>query len=318
MFRSLLIVLGLLVSGSIAAQDVYFTQLNTNRTYFNPAFSGLTTCQNFGLSYRNHYPTLGVYESIRGSYDAHVAALNGGLGVQYIYDSQAQGAIGTTYMDAKYSYQIPVNDNLNFSFGLEASYRHSQINTNVSPFPDQIDNYYGFVRPSSTSNNGYYQANTVGMGLGVVAYSKFYYVGLSVQNIFMESQEYGVPVKYTLQAGYNLTLHESITGKRTILTPQFIVQEQGNVGYSALMVNVSRSNWMLGVGGRMSSTNPDAIIAAIGYSIPKFPLSISYNYDITIGQFGGAGNGAHELGLVYRLKCSREAIDNSPFSIPMI
>lgn len=317
--RSILLLTSVLVFVSGYSQDAFFGQLNANRTYFNPAFSGLSTCQNITLNYRNQFPSLGVYQTLRGSYDAQVSSLNGGLGLQYVYDSQNNEAIEITYLDAKYSYQLPVNKYLNFSFGMEASYRHLRIHTGRLSYPDQIDQFYGFVRQSpTTATNDQWIGSSMGLGLGIVAYSEFYYLGVSVQNLFMESQAFSVPLKYSVQAGYNILVHKSLSGARTIINPHFIHQEQEGRGYTTLMVNVSRSNWMFGVGGRYSSTNPDAVITAIGYSFPTFPLSISYSYDFTNNGFGGGANGAHEIGLVYRLGCSETRNLNTPFSFPMI
>src|ERR1700761_772165 len=77
---------------NLKAQDPQFTQFYANPLYLNPAFAGTARCPRIAMNYRNQWPNLGQgasYVTYSASYDMHVNALAGGIGVLVTTDNQA-------------------------------------------------------------------------------------------------------------------------------------------------------------------------------------------------------------------------------------
>src|ERR1043166_3657466 len=105
------ILLGIFVCISLSslAQDPEFTQFYANPLYLNPAFAGSARCPRIALNYRNQWPSLqGTFVTYSASYDQHVDALGGGLGVLVLSDKAGEGTITTSNISGIYSYQLTV------------------------------------------------------------------------------------------------------------------------------------------------------------------------------------------------------------------
>src|SRR6202000_2562217 len=89
----LLLFLGVFASENMKAQDPQFTQFYANPLYLNPAFAGTARCPRIALNYRNQWPNLASqgssYVTYSASYDMHLDALAGGIGVLVTTDNQA-------------------------------------------------------------------------------------------------------------------------------------------------------------------------------------------------------------------------------------
>ena len=78
----------------LKAQDPQFTQFYANPLYLNPAFAGTARCPRICMNYRNQWPSLsGTYVTYSASYDQHIDALNGGLGIMVNQDDQGRGIL---------------------------------------------------------------------------------------------------------------------------------------------------------------------------------------------------------------------------------
>ena len=134
---------------SMAAQDAHFTQFYANPIYLNPAFAGVSQCPKVNVNYRNQYPTLGVYQTTSASYDQYVDALNGGVGVLMLQDEAANGALSLTEVSLAYSYHLTVTRDFSVLFGAQGTFRQRLLDWGNLTFPDQIDPFYGFVKPTN-------------------------------------------------------------------------------------------------------------------------------------------------------------------------
>ena len=75
-------ILSLFLTNDLFAQDPEFTQFYANPLYLNPAFAGTAHCPRLSLNYRNQWPGIsGSFITTSASYDQHVDALSGGVGL---------------------------------------------------------------------------------------------------------------------------------------------------------------------------------------------------------------------------------------------
>ena len=107
-FRIALLVFGFTLLGNTAnAQDPAFSQFYSNPLYLNPAFTGANNggCPTATLNYRDQWPGIGrTYVTYSASYDQHIDALGGGLGVIVAQDKSGSGNLNTLHASLLYSY----------------------------------------------------------------------------------------------------------------------------------------------------------------------------------------------------------------------
>ncbi|TNE28232.1 MAG: type IX secretion system membrane protein PorP/SprF [Bacteroidetes bacterium] len=301
----------LLTSVFAYGQDPHFSQFYANSLYLNPAFAGVDRCPKLSLNYRNQYPTLGVYETFSGSYDQYVNGLNGGLGVLVMRDEAAQGALTLTEASVVYSYHLSLSRKFQLLAGFQATFRQRGLDFNALTFPDQIDQFYGFVRPTNELPPDQPTTSHVDISVGLIGYGKGYYFGAAVHHLTEPNEAFytdsKLPRKYTLHGGASIPVgHKRLhNSTQSYLIPNLVIQQQGNIGQVTLGVSFNRSFITGGLAYRNSNTNPDAIVAIIGFTPPDWPFKFGYSYDFTVSDFGGASNGAHEISLSYRFDCRR-------------
>ena len=107
----------------LRAQDPQFTQFYANPLYLNPAFAGTARCPRICMNYRNQWPNLsGTYVTYSASYDQHIDAISGGLGLIVTQDDQAHGTLKSTNASLMYSYLLPVTREFSIKAGLQAGF----------------------------------------------------------------------------------------------------------------------------------------------------------------------------------------------------
>ena len=73
-------------------QDPHFSQYYANPLYLNPAMAGTQVCPRLIFNYRNQWPSIsGTYVTYNASYDQHIDAISGGLGVLVNVDRAGEG-----------------------------------------------------------------------------------------------------------------------------------------------------------------------------------------------------------------------------------
>lgn len=104
-----LMFLALVCFQQLLAQDPEFTQFYASPMYLNPAFAGTSKCPRLVMNYRNQWPSLsGAFVTSAVSYDQHVNAVRGGLGVMFMNDRAAQSTLTSNTISAVYSYLQPI------------------------------------------------------------------------------------------------------------------------------------------------------------------------------------------------------------------
>ena len=285
----LLLVL-LIMDTRLAQQDPQFTQYMYNTLSVNPAYAGQRKVLNITGIYRTQWvgldgapktQTLGIHTPLRNE--------RIGLGLSVVNDEL--GPSSETYIDAAFSYSIPLGDyETELSFGVKAGMHLLDINWSKGRFqnPDGLFN-----------ENVNLFSPTVGAGLYLHSHS--WYLGLSVPNIittehyddFQESV--GIErLHYFITGGYVFDLSNT-----TKFKPAFLVKA---VSGAPLIADVS-ANFLfnekltLGLAWRWD----DAISGLVGFQINESIL-IGYAYDSTTSGLSNYNKGTHEIMLRFEIQ----------------
>ena len=103
--RITLLVFGFTLLGNTAvSRPKAFSQFYSNPLYLNPAFTANNGgCPTATLNYRDQWPGIGrTYVTYSASYDQHVDALGGGLGVIVAQDKSGSGNLNTLHFHLFY------------------------------------------------------------------------------------------------------------------------------------------------------------------------------------------------------------------------
>ena len=291
---------------SLYGQDPEFTQFYAAPVYTNPAMAGTAFCDRgpagrISLNYRNQWPKLkGTYRTFAGTWDQHIDAVGGGVGLMAVTDRAGEGLLTTTTFSGVYSYLLPVNRNFFFRLGLQASYVQKALDFSKLKFADQINPTQGFVyqtnEPLPNQNK-----NFPNFAAGILGYSKNFYGGIAVHNIiepnqsFYDSPDGILPRRYTLHSGVVIPLDNRRNPEATF-SPNILGMIQQNFSQINLGFYVNKGPLVTGLWFRQTAgefTNSDALMVLIGFRKDKFKFG--YSYDITVSSAKSAAPGSHEV-----------------------
>lgn len=307
---ALFAVLGLV---ELKAQDPHFSQYYANPLYLNPAFAGVKRCPKVNLNYRNQYPTMGVYQTYSASYDQYISSLKGGIGVLVMRDEAADGALSLTEASLIYSYHLQVSRKFQILTGFQATFRQRALDWNSLKFPDQIDPFYGFVKPTNEIAPNQTTTNQLDLTFGILGFTEKFYFGVTGSHVtepneaFLSNNE--LPFKLTAMAGASIPvgsrrLHNST---RSYLIPNVVYQQQAGARQMTLGLSFNRGIITGGLGYRQAfssiTNNPDALVFTLGLTPGNQPWTFGYSYDYTINQLKNNLGGAHEISLSYQFPC---------------
>lgn len=262
---------------SLAQQDPQYTQYMYNPQVINPGYAGNQDMLSFGLLYRTQWVGLeGAPKTATFTVNSPVGKYkNMGLGLSVIHDEI--GPSTQTDVAIDYSYSIPLNYNLNLSFGLKAGFdlldvdftKLNIFNPNDPLFQNNIDNRF---QPK--------------IGAGVYLNSDKYYIGLSVPNM-LETNHYDRSERDAYNAvaaerfhgyligGYVFDLSQSVKFKpATMLKLVYGSPIQWDVSANFMFHN----KFVLGAAWRWDA----ALSAMAGFHVsPGIMIGVAYDYQLT-------------------------------------
>ena len=292
------------IAGTTSAQDPQFTQFYANPLYLNPAFAGTARCPRVVLNYRNQWPALtGTFVTTSASYDQHIDAILGGLGVLVTNDQAGKGTLTTTTVSGIYSYQLAVSRKFSMKFAAQATYFQKSLDWSKLTFGDQIDPRRGFIYNTNDVPRGGSVGNA-DFSAGVLGYTDIFFVGFAANHLSQpnESLIVGVsrlPIKFTAHAGAMIPI--GMRGKygkaKTKISPNILYQQQAQFRQLNLGLYVDHGPITAGIWYRTR----DAFIALIGFHTEKFKFG--YSYDVTTSKLTTSTAGSHEVSLQIQFNC---------------
>jgi len=306
------------------AQDAHFTQFYANSLYLNPAFAGAERCPKISLNYRNQWPAMGpTYVTYSASYDQHLNALQGGVGLLLMNDVQGGGVINTTVISGMYAYTLPVSRRFFIAGGFEASFVMKSINWDFI-FPNMIHPLYGPIYASLENpdiiND---KRNYVDFSAGIIAFSEKTFFGVAVHHLtqpseaFLRGSDAVLPRKLTAHFGTEVTINSSKFRRGELkIAPQLLYHQQGQFQLFNWGLYVSRRGIIAGFWARQNfNFNYDAFIMLAGYKLDN--IRFAYSYDLTVSNLRNSTYGAHEVSVAYTFACHVKDKKFSTISCPM-
>ena len=310
------------MSNEASAQDPAFSQFYANPLYLNPAFAGATPkgCPRANLNYRDQWPGIGrTYVTTSASWDQHINAIGGGLGVMVAQDRSGTGSLNTTHASLLYSYHLEVNRKFSVKAGFEASYRSISLDWSKLTFGDMIDPRDGFVynTQEDIANNATTRSFP-DFSAGLIGYSENLFFGFAAHHLTSPDQGFiGVselPAKITAHIGGNIPLSK-YSNNVTTISPNFLYQKQQDFQQFNYGIYVNRGPIVGGLWARHSLKNIDSFILMLGLIQDSFKFG--YSYDITLSNLKNSNTlGAHELSFTLFMPCRSRSKSFNTISCP--
>ena len=296
--------MGVCVMVDVHAQDPQFTQFYANPLYLNPAFAGTARCPRVVMNYRNQWPALsGTFVTTSASYDQHVDALSGGLGLLVTHDQAGKGTLNTTMVSGIYSYQQAISPKFSLKAGFQASYFQKSLDWSKLTFGDQIDPRRGFIYNTNDVPRGGSIGN-VDFSAGILGYSDVFFVGFAAHHLTEPNESLivgtsNLPMKFTGHAGAAIPIGNPgrYGDVQTRISPNVLYQQQAAFRQLNLGLYVDHGPITAGLWYRTR----DAFIALIGFHMEKFKFG--YSYDVTTSRLTTATAGSHEISMQIQFNC---------------
>ncbi len=266
----ILAIVSVLFSVDAFGQDPEFTQFYANPLYLNPAFAGTAHCPRVSLNYRNQWPGIsGSFVTYSASYDQHVDALSGGVGLLVLSDKAGEGTLSTTNVSGMYSYQLPVTRRFSIKAGLQATWAQKKVDWSK-------------------------------LTAGILGFSEKYFFGAAVHHLTEPNEsvikgESPLPMKITVHGGAVIPLESK--GDLASLSPNVLIQMQEKFTQINFGMYYSKGPIIGGLWYR----NSDAFITLIGFQTGL--MKFGYSYDITISDLTNKTAGSHEFSLGLQFDC---------------
>ena len=310
-FHFLFILFFLTVSNSLG-QDAHFSQFYANPLYLNPAFAGTEICPRFTFNFRDQWPVIpNNFLAFSASYDQHINALHGGIGVLVSADIEGGGLYQAYNAGAIYNFSVRISKQFYLQFALQAGYLHKAFNRNLlfaselspDPVPETL--------PEDHATKSDFDAN-----FGFVGYSPYLYFGVAAHHLIPPKQKgfftsltdtAKTKPKITAHIGGKIPIVQKVKNEETFgdiyIYPNVVFISQGKFHYLHEGFYIKFHPLTIGASLRHNFENLDAFIISCGLEYKFF--RIGYSYDFNLTKLEGTG-GAHEVSLQFIIPCSYE------------
>jgi type IX secretion system PorP/SprF family membrane protein len=332
MRKIFIILIILLITKNIDAQDPHFSQFFSSPLTLSPAFTGkFDGSYRIAGNYRNQWPTINnAFTTATGAVDFHIMQNRipsndtWGLGFIGYNDNSANGAVKFNYFTASTAYHkgLDAEGYHQIGVGFQVTYANMLINTTDLKFEDQLTTS-GFTGVTNEIfNNATLKSNYVDINAGVLYNGSTndqnnFYIGVSLYHISRPTQQftgglYTLNPRATIHAGTyfplatNVKLHlsaqQSFQGGSTETVLGGAVQLTANPDVEK-PVSLYAGSWV-----RFN----DAIFPYVGLEFGDFRLGMSYDINTSTLKTASQGTGGVELSLIYIRRPSTDKPINCP------
>ncbi|MBO6830317.1 PorP/SprF family type IX secretion system membrane protein [Allomuricauda sp.] len=255
----------------VGQQDPQYTQYMLNTQVINPALVGSRGVSTIGVLYRSQWLGLDGAPTTQTLHFNSPLSEKVGIGFSVVNDEIGNGTSKETFFDASFSYNIPVSDFANLSFGVQAG--ASVLNVDFSRLVN-----YG-AEPNLPNIDNRFSPN---FGVGAFFNTQEFYLGVSVPRILEtkhfdnDSQETYLATErmnFYLMSGYIIDLNRDLKLRPGIL----LKAVQGaplSIDLSASMLFNERFSF--GAAYRLDS----AVSALAGFQITdRFLVGLAYDWE---------------------------------------
>ena len=147
----LLLAIQLLYCSTVKAQDPVLSQFFANRSYLNPAFTGLEDGLQIGATARNQWFAADRgYSFVTTTAEWQEPLWNSGFGVAISHAQEGLAPLEASSAGLMYSYVIP-GARSNWHFGLKYSLNQRRLDWSKLTFSDQLDPVFGNIYASAVA-----------------------------------------------------------------------------------------------------------------------------------------------------------------------
>ncbi|HIO73022.1 MAG TPA: type IX secretion system membrane protein PorP/SprF [Flavobacteriales bacterium] len=346
---SIILILSLLITGMLYAQDIHFSQFYRTPLLINPALTGTFTGNHRAyINYRNQWKSVGTpYKTFAFAYDMpfYRKKWKGGYlgaGLFAFNDNAGTNNLSTTQINLSLSGIVLINAQQKISAAIQGGLTQMSINYGKAIWGNQFQNHsYNANNPSGELNlnrepvyNGdinaglswRYAKNETNISskdqLSATAGFAIFHINQPKQNLF-SGQVDRLYTKYAIHASANIGLK----GLNSFFVPSLIFYRQGKtteftagtlIRYrikeeSRYTGFIKESSISLGLHYR----HLDAMIPSVIIDVSGFSVGISYDINISPLTKASSGRGGIEISLKF-INPSPYKFRNSKSAKPML
>lgn len=321
----------MVISMHISAQDIHFTQFYMSPLNLNPAMTGVMNCKTRMIAnYRNQWSAIlsaNAYKTYSVSYNQKIPVGREdyfGIGGSIWGDVAGESRFGTTEGRVSLSYSKKMAGYRKKAsylvIGADAGLANRGISNQDLRWPTQItsEGFDPTIDPNEnlTDLNFLYADLSAGfLWFSIINdYTNWYFgaaiAHLNKPNVSFLGREADLYSKYTLHAGFQFELK-----KRISLLPFAVYMAQGphrsfnggaNLRFAMGPSRLTNQSWELGTWYRVGNKVPsglhsDAVILSTRFNYEEFGIGFSYDINVSGLRQASPANGAFEFSLIYNI-----------------
>ncbi len=317
MKRIVHIILFFLLSITLMAQDIHYSQFYMTPLNMNPATTGMFDGDmRFTANYRFQWYSVPVsYSSVAGSFDSKILAkkmknniLGGGF--QFNYDRAGDSKLSLLQLNGSLAYAIQLSKHNFLSAGVQVGMAQRSFTDEALTFDSQFngDVFDPGLPSQELFNNKTFGFADINVGINYrLAIDEFTYINLggSLQHVnspnqsFFNDSDVRLPRKWTGVFDASFYINPLID-----ILPGFLYSRQGT--YTEMVPSLNVKYHLSKIPGRMIGLFVggkyrvgDAIAPGIGMSYNALRVGLTYDINISPFQAASTKQGGPELGLIY-------------------
>jgi type IX secretion system PorP/SprF family membrane protein len=162
-------------------QDVHFSQFYANPLYLSPSLAGATDGARLVMNYRDQWPAVQkAYTSYAVSFDNFFSSFNSGVGFYLIQDRAGTAGLTSTNGAFQYSYNLLINDDLQFIPGIQFEMGNRSIDYSKIKFGYESSTGSGSGSQSRLMNDN---VNFFDLSASAFLYNSKYWGGFTVSHL---------------------------------------------------------------------------------------------------------------------------------------